>query len=190
MRSSIWRARVAALGAVTVMLTGCAQVTSDEPLAAETPTTAESAPTRASEPFDPCDIPKEAVTDSGLVEESSRPGFGGITSFPGWMGCAWDGPSDDPWYFLAIQSSINSIDEYLQSPQNERQFPLTIGSRSAVRYHASYDTDPPEGCEIVFDANGNLIIFLLSTIGTEDTKSDPCVAVTKHAQDLESYLPG
>lgn len=189
MRSSIWRARVAALGAVTVMLTGCAQVTSGEPLASETPTTAESAPTRATEPFDPCTIPESAVTNSNLVEESARPDFGGITSFPGWKGCSWDGPSEDVWYYLAILSSINSMDDYLSSPQNVQQIPVKIGSEKGVQYHGSYETVPPEGCDIVLEANGNLFIFTLSTKGARETIGDPCAAVNKHARDLVQYLP-
>ncbi|AJW38173.1 hypothetical protein NY08_140 [Rhodococcus sp. B7740] len=47
----------------------------------------------------------------------------------------------------------------------------------------------PDGCDIALDAGGNLIIFKLDTIGSEETVGDPCREVSRHASDLEAFLP-
>ncbi|MEK8070820.1 DUF3558 domain-containing protein [Rhodococcoides navarretei] len=183
--------RLAVVCASVLVLTGCADSTQGTPAASgdssmvSTTTTVVAGP----EPFDPCTIPKAAVTASGLDVSTERPDFAGLTTYPGWKNCTWDASGISPWYYLSVMSSINSIDEYLRSPQNQRQLPVQVGSREAVRYNADYQGDPPTGCDIVLDVGGNLMIFVLDTIGSEDTLGDPCTEVQKHATDLERYLP-
>ncbi|MFY2787338.1 DUF3558 domain-containing protein [Rhodococcus sp. MALMAid1271] len=176
--------------ASALLLAGCGSSTQGSPVTGESPamvtTTAASEP---GEPFDPCTIPKDAVTASGLDVSTERADFAGITTYPGWKGCTWDASGANAWYYLSVLSSINSIDEYLRSPQNQRQVPVKVGSRDAVQYNADYQGDPPTGCDIVLDASGNLIILVVDTIGSEDTLGDPCLEVRKHATDLVGYLP-
>ncbi|KQU58106.1 hypothetical protein ASG84_15730 [Rhodococcus sp. Leaf278] len=141
------------------------------------------------EPFDPCTIPKSAVTASGLDVSTERADFAGITTYPGWKNCTWDGLGMDSWYYVSVMSSINSMAEYLRSPQNDRHVPVMVGSRNAVQMHATYQGDPPDGCAIAIDASGNLLLIVLDTIGSEETMGDPCQAVNKHADELEPFLP-
>ncbi|WP_232433640.1 DUF3558 domain-containing protein [Rhodococcus sp. AW25M09] len=172
------------------MLAGCAASTQGSPVAkggsTAQATTVASGPR---EPFDPCTIPKDAVTASGLDVSTERPDFAGLTTYPGWTNCTWDATGASAWHYLSVLSSINSIDDYLRSPQNQRQVPVQVGLRDAIRYNSDYQGDPPTGCDIVLDVSGNLIIFVVDTIGSEDTLGDPCVEVQKHAADLERYLP-
>lgn len=192
MRTPPWPAGIGAVCAATLLATGCAPTTSGEPLAAPTPLVRESTTEKASgpkEPFDPCTIPAAAVNDSGLIADSALTGFAGITEYPGWKGCTWEGPSKNSWYFLAVLSSINSLDEYLRSPDNGRQVPIYLGHRKAVQYQSAYQGDPPTGCDIVLEASGSLIIFSLDSKGSTGTLGDPCAEVNRHAIDLEPYLP-
>lgn len=185
--------RLAAACASTLLLAGCGASTQGVPIASEGSSTSGTATTAVAsgpgEPFDPCTIPKDAVTASGLDVSTERADFAGITTYPGWKGCTWDASGANAWYYLSVLSSINSIDEYLRSPQNQRQVPVKVGSRDAVQYNADYQGDPPTGCDIVLDASGNLIILVVDTIGSEDTLGDPCLEVRKHATDLVGYLP-
>lgn len=181
--------RFAAVCASALVLAGCTGATQGTPAASGASSTESTTTAGAPEPFDPCTIPKSAVTASGLDVSTERPDFAGITTYPGWKNCTWDASGTNPWYYLSVMSSINSIDEYLRSPQNERQLPIQVGSRAAVRYNADYQGNPPTGCDIVVDVGGNLIIFVVDTIGSEDTLGDPCAEVAKHAVDLETHLP-
>lgn len=180
---------LAVVCAPALVLTGCGGPTQGSPIASGDASTKSTTVAAGPEPFDPCTIPKSAVTASGLDVSTERPDFAGIGTYPGWKNCTWDGPSGKPWYYLAVMSSKNSIDEYLNSPQNDRQVPVRVGSRDAVRYHAPYQSDLPDGCDIALDAGGNLIIFKLDTIGSEETVGDPCREVSRHASDLEACLP-
>lgn len=181
--------RFAVVWASALLLTGCAGSTQGTPAASGESSMESTTVAAGPEPFDPCTIPKSAVTASGLDVSTERPDFAGITTYPGWKNCAWDGPSDNPWYFLLVQSSINSLDQYLSSPQNVGQVPVQVGLRAAVQHNVSGDGMPLEGCSIALDASGNLIIFILHKIGSKDLLGDPCTEVAKHAEDLQSYLP-
>ena len=181
--------RFAAVCASALVLTGCGGSTQGSPVARGDASTESTTVAAGLEPFDPCTIPKSAVTASGLDVSTERPDFAGLTTYPGWKNCTWDASGTSPWYYLSVMSSINSIDEYLRSPQNQRQLPLQVGSRDAVRYNADYQGDPPTGCDIVLDVGGNLIIFALDRIGLEDVLGDPCAEVQRHATELQSFLP-
>ena len=180
--------RIAVACSAVLLLTGCAGSTNGSPVASEDTSTSAVTP-GPREPFDPCTIPKSAVTASGLDVSTERPDFAGITTYPGWKNCAWDGPSDNPWYFFLVQSSINSLDQYLSRPQNVGQVPVQVGPRAAVQHNIPGDGMPPEGCSVALDAGGNLIIFILHKIGSKDLLGDPCSVLAKHAEDLQSYLP-
>ncbi|MBY3987059.1 DUF3558 domain-containing protein [Rhodococcus fascians] len=181
---------LAAACASALVLTGCAGSTQGSPVASgDSSTEQTTVATVPREPFDPCTIPKSAVTASGLDVSSERPDFAGISKYPGWKNCTWDGPAAKPWYYLAIMSSINSIDEYLSNPDNDRQVPVRVGPRDAIQYHAPYQNDLPDGCDIALDVGGNLIIFKLDTIGSEETLGDTCEEANALATNLEPYFP-
>ncbi|MBY4432810.1 DUF3558 domain-containing protein [Rhodococcus fascians] len=180
--------RIAVACSAVLLLTGCAGSTNGSPVASEDTSTSAVTP-GPREPFDPCTIPKSAVTASGLDVNTERPDFAGITTYPGWKNCAWDGPTETPWYFFIIQSSINSLDQFMGSPQNKNQVPMRVGPRAAVQFNLSEDGNPPEGCSIALEASGNLIIFILHKIGSKDLLGDPCAEVDRHSEDLQSYLP-
>ncbi|OZD82213.1 DUF3558 domain-containing protein [Rhodococcus sp. 05-339-2] len=180
---------LAVVCASALVLTGCGGSTQGSPVASGDASTESTTVAAGPEPFDPCTIPKSAVTASGLDVSTERPDFAGITTYPGWKNCAWDGPSGNPWYFFVVQSSINSLDQYLSSPQNVGQVSVRVGPRAAVRLNVAGDGMPPEGCRIALDASGNLIILILHKIGSRDLLGDPCAEVAKHAEDLQSYLP-
>ncbi|MFI8568126.1 DUF3558 domain-containing protein [Rhodococcus sp. NPDC078407] len=182
--------RRAALCAAALVLTSCAESTQGSPVASEDSSTESTTGALVpGEPFDPCTIPKSAVTASGLDVSTERPDFAGITTYPGWKNCTWDGLGMDSWYYVSVMSSINSMAEYLSSPQNDRQIPVMVGSRNAVQMHATYQGDPPDGCAIAIDASGNLLLIVLDTVGSEETMGDPCQAANKHAGELEPFLP-
>ena len=182
--------RLAVVCASALVLIGCAGSTQGSPVASEDSSTeSTTVASIAGEPFDPCTIPKSAVTASGLDVSSERPDFAGISKYPGWTNCTWNGPTAKPWYYLAIMSSINSIDEYLRNPENDRQVAVRVGSRDAVQYHAPYQNDLPDGCDIALDIGGNLVIFKLDTIGSEETLGDTCEEVQVLASNLEPYFP-
>ncbi len=180
--------RIAVACSAVLLLTGCAGSTNGSPVASEDTSTSAVTP-GPREPFDPCTIPKSAVTASGLDVSTERPDFAGITTYPGWKNCTWDARGPEAWHYLSVMSSINSIDEYLRSPQNERQLSVQVGSRDAVQYNSDYQGNPPTGCDIALGVNGNLIIFVVDTIGSEDTLGDPCEEVMEHAIELELHLP-
>lgn len=180
---------LAVVCASALVLTGCGGSTQGSPVASGDASTESTTMAAGPEPFDPCTIPKSAVTASGLDVSTERPDFAGLTTYPGWKNCTWDASGTSPWYYLSVMSSINSIDEYLRSPQNQRQLPLQVGPRDAVRYNTDYQGDPPTGCDIVLDVGGNLIIFALDRIGLEDVLGDPCAEVQRHATELQSFLP-
>ncbi|OZF33083.1 hypothetical protein CH294_18345 [Rhodococcus sp. 14-2483-1-1] len=186
---STGRHLLAAACASALLLTGCAASTQGSPVASGDSSTEPTVAAVPGEPFDPCTIPKSAVTASGLDLSSERPDFAGISKYPGWKNCTWDGPTAKPWYYLAIMSSTNSIDEYLRNPENDRQVAVRVGSRDAVQYHAPYQNDLPDGCDIALDVGGNLIIFKLDTIGSEETLGDTCEEVNVLATNLEPYFP-
>ncbi|OZF29235.1 hypothetical protein CH296_18525 [Rhodococcus sp. 14-2496-1d] len=145
---------LAVVCASALVLTGCGGSTQGSPVASRDASTESTTVAAGPEPFDPCTIPKSAVTASGLDVSTERPDFAGLTTYPGWKNCTWDASGTSPWYYLSVMSSINSIDEYLRSPQNQRQSPLQVGSRDAVRYNTDYQGDPPTGCDIVLDVGG------------------------------------
>lgn len=176
---------IGAACAVVVLLAGCAQDT------AASAVSEQSSDQRASEspPFEPCTIPAPAVNGSGLIAESALSDFAGIADYPGWKGCAWDGPAENPWYFFAVLSTFASMDDYLLDPVNERQVPVTVGARSAVVYHSPDQGDPPIGCIIVLGAGNNMIILSVSPKTEQGPLGDPCEVVNRHARDLEQFLP-
>lgn len=96
--------RLAVVCASAVMLTGCAGSTQDTPAASEDSSTVSTTTVAGPEPFDPCSIPKPAVTASGLDVSTARPDFAGITTYPGWRGCTWDGVALNSWYYVAVLS--------------------------------------------------------------------------------------
>ncbi|MDZ7914713.1 MAG: DUF3558 family protein [Rhodococcus sp. (in: high G+C Gram-positive bacteria)] len=109
--------RFAAVCASALVLAGCAGSTQGTPAASGDSSTVSTTTVAAGpEPFDPCTIPKSAVTASGLDVSTERPDFAGITTYPGWKVCTWDGVGEDSWYYVAVLSSLESIDELLLSP--------------------------------------------------------------------------
>lgn len=67
-----------------LLLAGCASSVGGDPV--ESSAIASSSIGSVSdsvEPFDPCTIPKDAVTATGLDVGTERPDFGGITTYPG-----------------------------------------------------------------------------------------------------------
>lgn len=197
MRMRMGRRRRSAVvaGGVVLLLAGCASSVGGDPVEddpVESSAAASSSIGSVSdsvEPFDPCTIPKDAVTATGLDVDTERPDFGGITTDPGWKNCTWDAGGKNPWYYLSVMSTVNSLDRYLRSPQNDRQVPVQVGGRDGVRYNTDYQGDPPTGCDIAVAVGDNLIIFVVDTIGSENTVGDPCAKVTQHASDLQSHLP-
>lgn len=180
--------RFAVVCASALVLTGCAGSTQGTPAAGEASSLESTTVTAGPEPFDPCTIPKSAVTASGLDVSTERPDFAGITTYPGWKGCTWDGAALNSWYYVAVLSSLESIDELLLSPSFVRGVDLKLSGRSATQLsHA--DEMQFLGCAVALDTGNGLIVLDLQKKGSRDLEGEPCAEVNRHAVDLEPFFP-
>ena len=181
--------RLAAACASALLLAGCGASTQGSPVTGESPamvtTTAASEP---EEPFDPCTIPKDAVTASGLDVSTERADFAGITTYPGWKGCTWDGAAQNSWYYVAVLSSMESIEELLRSPSFVRVSDLDVAGRNAAQLRHA-DELQFLGCAVALGTDGGLIVLDLQKKGSRELEGDACAEVNRHAADLESFFP-
>lgn len=181
--------RLAAACASALLLTGCAASTQGSPVASDdSATESTTVAPGPGEPFDPCTIPKDAVTASGLDVSTERPDFAGITTYPGWKGCTWDGSAQKSWYYVAVLSSMESIEELLLSPSFVRGSDMNVNGRTAIQLRHA-DELQFLGCAAAVGTDGGLIVLDLQTKGSRDVEGDPCAEVNRHAADLESYFP-
>lgn len=182
--------RFAVVWASALLLTGCAGSTQGTPAASGDSSTVSTTTTVAAgpEPFDPCTIPKSAVTASGLDLSTERPDFAGITTYPGWKGCTWDGVALNSWYYVAVLSSLKSIDELLRSPSFVRGVDLNLSGRTATQLRHADDLQFL-GCAVALDTGGGLIVLDLQKKGSRDLEGEPCAEVNRHAVDLEPFFP-
>ncbi|MCJ0893675.1 DUF3558 family protein [Rhodococcus sp. ARC_M5] len=180
--------RLAVLCASAVMLTGCAGSTQETPAASEDSSAASTTVVAGPEPFDLCSIPKSAVTASGLDVSTERPDFAGITTYPGWKGCTWDGVALNSWYYVAVLSSLESVDELLLSPSFVRGVDLKLSGRTATQLRHADDMQLV-GCAVAFGTGDGLIVLDLQKKGSRDLEGEPCTEVNRHAVDLEPFFP-
>ncbi|CAH0234181.1 hypothetical protein SRABI91_02717 [Rhodococcoides fascians] len=179
--------RIAVACSAVLLLTGCAGSTNESPVASEDTSTSAVTP-GPREPFDPCTIPKSAVTASGLDVSTERPDFAGITTYPGWKGCTWDGTALNSWYYVAVLSSLESINELLGSPSFVRGAEVSLSGRTAVQLRHA-DELKSLGCAVAFGTGDGLIVLDLQKKGSRDLEGEPCAEVNQHAVDFEPYLP-
>jgi hypothetical protein len=179
--------RIAVACSAMLLLTGCAGSTDGRPVASEDTSTSAVTP-GPREPFDPCTIPKSAVTASGLDVSTERPDFAGITTYPGWKGCTWDGTALNGWYYVAVLSSLQSIDELLLSPSFVRGAEVSLLGRTAVQLRHA-DELKSLGCAVALGTADGLIVLDLQKKGSRDLEGEPCAEVNRHAVDFEPFLP-
>ncbi|OZC89905.1 hypothetical protein CH254_10370 [Rhodococcus sp. 06-412-2C] len=186
---STGRHLLAAACASALVLTGCAGSTQGSPVASgDSSTESTTVASGPKEPFDPCTIPKSAVTASGLDVSTERPDFAGITTYPGWKGCTWDGTALNSWYYVAVLSSLESIDELLLSPSFQRGADVSLMGRSAVQLRHADELESL-GCAVALGTGDGLIVLDLQKKGSRDLEGEPCTEVNRHAVDFEPYLP-
>ena len=181
--------RLAAACASALLLAGCGASTQGSPVTGESPATVTTtAASEPGEPFDPCTIPKDAVTASGLDVSTERADFAGITTYPGWKGCTWDGAAQNSWYYVAVLSSMESIEELLRSPSFVRVSDLDVAGRNAAQLRHA-DELQFLGCAVALGTDGGLIVLDLQKKGSRELEGDACAEVNRHAADLESFFP-
>lgn len=186
---STGRHLLAAACASALVLTGCAGSTQGSPVASGDSSTEQTTVAAVpGEPFDPCTIPKSAVTASGLDVSTERADFAGITTYPGWKGCTWDGTAPSSWYYVAVLSSLESIDELLLSPSFVRGAEVSLKGRTAVQLRHA-DELKTLGCAVVLGTGDGLVVLDLQKKGSRDLEGEPCAEVNRHAVDFEPYLP-
>ncbi|OZC63353.1 hypothetical protein CH276_13565 [Rhodococcus sp. 06-470-2] len=179
---------LAVVCASALVLTGCGGSTQGSPVASGDASTESTTMAAGPEPFDPCTIPKSAVTASGLDVSTERPDFAGITTYPGWKGCTWDGAGPSSWYYVAVLSSLESIDDLLLSPSFVRGVDLKVSGRTAIQLRHADDMQFL-GCAVALDAGDGLIVLDLQKKGSRDLDGEPCTEVNRHAVDLEPFFP-
>ncbi|OZE42412.1 hypothetical protein CH256_04185 [Rhodococcus sp. 05-2254-6] len=180
--------RLAAVCASALVLAGCTGATQGSPVANGSSSPESATVAAGPEPFDPCTIPKSAVTASGLDVSTERPDFAGITTYPGWKGCTWDGVAQKSWYYVAVLSSLESIDELLLSPSFVRGVDLKLSERTATQLRHA-DEMQFLGCAVALNTDDGLIVLDLQKKGSRDLEGEPCTEVNRHAADLEPFFP-
>ncbi|RZL71269.1 MAG: DUF3558 domain-containing protein, partial [Rhodococcus sp. (in: high G+C Gram-positive bacteria)] len=142
-----------------MLVAGCGESTPSAPNAA-LPTSTSVAPI-ATEPWDPCTIPDNAVEVAGLdVESKSSNLFGDAPLSNDWKTCIWTDPDPGSWYFLGAFSGFHSLDD-LEANDRFNQF-------SKV--------------------DGGIVYFILDGRGSRAPLGDPCIELDRVANALHDFL--
>ena len=167
------------LFAVAAVLTACSQPVEGVAVA--------GVPGQA-EQFEPCSIPDEAITATGLDPETGSGWMEGIR-VKAWTTCGWDGPTTNSWYHFDILFSIRfTLDEVRQNPAFQDFKDVNLGGRPTLEFALAY-MDPSEGCGTSFDTAEGVVMFTLATLGTASPQGDPCELIRRHTIDLGQYFP-
>nr|WP_296780940.1 DUF3558 domain-containing protein [Rhodococcus sp. (in: high G+C Gram-positive bacteria)] len=170
-----WR-HIAVLGAA-IMLAGCG--------AGAEGTAVADGPAEA---FDPCSIPDDAISSTGLDPSTKQVGWIDGIDVPGWVRCAWSGPQGNHWYyFVVLFSDRYDITDVEGNPRHYDFSDVEVGSRDGVLFR--YDVTKEKECDTAFQTSSGVATFAVTTMGGLTTETDPCTAVSKHTTDLETYFP-
>ncbi|KJV04535.1 DUF3558 domain-containing protein [Rhodococcus sp. PML026] len=168
-----------------MLVAGCGESTPSAPNAA-LPTSTSVAPI-ATEPWDPCTIPDNAIEAAGLdVGSKTTNLFGDAPLSNDWKTCIWTDPDPGSWYFLGVFSGFHSLDDLRR---NDR-----FGQFSKVDGLGGYQflrADRPVGrsCGMAFEMEKGLVYFVLDTRAASEPARDPCVEIENIARTTRASLP-
>ncbi|GHP19250.1 hypothetical protein RN2511_039860 [Rhodococcus sp. NKCM2511] len=168
-----------------MLVAGCGESTPSAPNAA-LPTSTSVAPI-ATEPWDPCTIPDNAVDAAGLdVGSKTTNLFGDAPLSNDWKTCIWTDPDPGSWYFLGAFSGFHSLDD-LEANDRFNQFSKVdaLGGYQFLR------ADRPAGrsCGMAFEVEKGLVYFVLDTRAASEPARDPCVEIENIASSTRASLP-
>ena len=168
-----------------MLVAGCGESTPSAPNAA-LPTSTSVAPI-ATEPWDPCTIPDNAVEAAGLdVGSKTTNLFGDAPLSNDWKTCIWTDPDPGSWYFLGAFSGFHSLDD-LEANDRFNQFSKVDGLGGYQFLRA----DRPAGrsCGMAFEVEKGLVYFVLDTRAASEPARDPCVKIENIARTTRASLP-
>ncbi|MBY4109547.1 DUF3558 domain-containing protein [Rhodococcus fascians] len=168
-----------------MLVAGCGESTPSAPNAA-LPTSTSVAPI-ATEPWDPCTIPDNAVEAAGLdVESKTTNLFGDAPLSNDWKTCIWTDPDPGSWYFLGVFSSTHDL-EYVEA--NDQFDSFTAADENGFvqfRRTAKYDE---VSCGTAYDVAGGIVYFILDGRAGREPLGDPCSEVGRVTKSLQASLP-
>jgi hypothetical protein len=176
---------VAGVVGAMVSVAGCGGAPPSAPNAA-LPTSTSVTPI-ATEPWDPCTIPDNAVEAAGLdVGSKTTNLFGDAPLSNDWKTCIWTDPDPGSWYFLGAFSGFRSLDD-LEANDRFNQFSKVDGLGGYQFLRA----DRPVGrsCGMAFEVEKGLVYFVLDTRAASEPARDPCVEIENIARTTRASLP-
>lgn len=185
---STMRMWAAGVVAVVLLIAGCGGVTDGAPAAAPVTTpTVTTLATAASQAWDPCTIPDEAIEAAGLAVETKRKNAIGETPVSElWSTCYWMNPIPEQWYLIGIFSSTSTLDD-LQERGPFEQF-TSIDGFDGLRFQRTVKYEEVS-CGIAFGREGGVIYLMLDGFVSAEPLADPCVEVERVARSLRPSLP-
>ncbi|MBY4206476.1 DUF3558 domain-containing protein [Rhodococcus fascians] len=167
-----------------MLVAGCGESTPSAPNAA-LPTSTSVAPI-ATEPWDPCTIPDNAVEAAGLDVESKEPALrGGNSATSEWKVCSWKNPDPGSWFYVGVFSSFHDL-EYLK--QNERFQEFGDEVDGGVEFRRAGQA-VEVNCGIANEVDGGIVYFILDGRGSRAPLGDPCIELDRVANALHDFLP-
>ncbi|KQU37344.1 DUF3558 domain-containing protein [Rhodococcoides fascians] len=168
-----------------MLVAGCGESTPSAPNAA-LPTSTSVAPI-ATEPWDPCTIPDNAVEAAGLdVGSKTTNLFGDAPISLDWKICSWRDPDPGSWYFLGVFSSDHDL-AYLKTNDQFDEFAV-VDSSGAVQFQRTANYDEVS-CGLAYEVAGGIVYFILDGRASREPQGDPCVEIGRVGEALRSSLP-
>lgn len=169
-----WRAFVVLAAGLVLVTAGCDSSSGNE----ATPT---KEPVKL---FVPCDgISDDAVRAAGADPATEQKDIAGVHQ-TGFEICSWRAP----WYFVNVYSTVNTVGEVQNNPDNARFRDVDVSGRKAIEYHKVTD-QRVEGCELAFEAKQGAILVTVDKMSTQPNPEDPCVTVARAAGAILADLP-
>lgn len=134
--------------------------------------------------WDPCTIPADALTRTGLDPATASRDIAGVKQ-EGWKICGWKAT----WYYISVFSTNYTLDDVKRNPRNTEFTNVFVGPRAAVLYREKSDTKRSD-CDVAFGIAQGAVLVNMQTFGSVDTpRDDPCAVVMRYAVDLEPNMP-
>ncbi|MGW4365901.1 DUF3558 domain-containing protein [Nocardia takedensis] len=138
--------------------------------------------------WDPCTQIDDATLQSvGVLPSTKRSGVAGIEE-PGWKVCGWHDRASGWTFDLAVWSTVHSVAEFRQKPDNTAFEPVTIAGRDGYRFRLTRDTRN-ETCDLVFPSaqGGAFQVTVINTAAGRETQ--PCDRLMTVAGVIVPTLP-
>jgi hypothetical protein len=150
--------------AVALVVSGCAEAVEGKGV--------------ATEPFDPCALSEEALTQAGALPETKMDDV----QFAGFRICSWR--TNQHPYYLTVFTTDRKLSEYRLNETKTGFQEVEIVGRSALRY---LEVDSQLGtCAVGFDTREGSVHVEMHRMELED---DACPYAIDSATKLAKYLP-